>query len=68
LAFEGDRLYDLNRLKLPVVRVANAGAIPAGTANVNLTILYSSTKRIAPIPQSEFQVNKNIASQQNPGY
>jgi hypothetical protein len=68
LAFEGDRFYDLNRLKLPVARVANPGAIPAGTGNVNLNVPYSSTKRLAPIPQSEFTVNKNIATQQNPGY
>ena len=68
LAFEGDRLYDLNRLKLPVTRAVNNGAIPAGTNNVNLSIPYSSTKRIAPIPQSETTVNKNIANQQNPGY
>ena len=68
LAFEGDRFYDLNRLKLPVVRVANNGAIPAGTGNVNLTVPYSDYRRVAPIPQGEFTVNKNIASQQNPGY
>jgi hypothetical protein len=68
LAFEGDRFYDLNRLKLPVARVANAGAIQAGTGNVNLNVPYSSTKRIAPIPQGELTVNKNIAGQQNPGY
>ena len=68
LAFEGDRFYDLNRLKLPVARVANAGAIQAGTGNVNLNVAYSSTKRIAPIPQGEITVNKNIAGQQNPGY
>lgn len=68
LAFEGDRFYDLNRLKLPVVRVANNGAIPAGTGNVNLTVPYSDYRRVAPIPQGEFTVNKNIANQQNPGY
>jgi len=68
LAFEGDRFYDLNRLKLPVARVANGGAIQAGTGNVNLNVPYSSTKRIAPIPQGEITVNKNIAGQQNPGY
>ncbi len=68
LAFEGDRFYDLNRLKLPVARVSNAGAITAGTGNVNLTVPYTDYRRLAPIPQSEFTVNKNIASQQNPGY
>jgi len=63
LAFEGDRLYDLNRLKLPIVRADNPGAIPAP-----LTIPYPFDKRIAPIPQSELQSNANIAGQQNPGY
>lgn len=68
LAFEGDRLYDLNRLKLPVVRVSNLGAIPAGAGNVNLTIPYADYRRVAPIPQSEIQANPNIAAQQNIGY
>ncbi len=68
LAFEGDRFYDLNRLKLPVARSANGGAILAGTGNVNLNVAYSSTKRLAPIPQGETTVNMNIAGQQNPGY
>jgi hypothetical protein len=68
LAFEGDRFYDLNRLKQPIVRVSNAGAIPAGTGNINLTVPYSDYRRIAPIPQGEIQVNKNIAGQQNPNY
>jgi starch-binding outer membrane protein, SusD/RagB family len=68
LAFEGDRLFDLNRLKLPIARSANAGAIPAGTANVFLNIPYPDTKRVSPIPQGEIQTNANIAGQQNPGY
>jgi hypothetical protein len=68
LAFEGDRFYDLSRLKLPVARVANAGSIPAGTGNVNLNVTYADHRRIAPIPQGEIIVNKNIAGQQNPGY
>jgi hypothetical protein len=68
LAFEGDRFYDLNRLKLPIARVANAGAIQAGTSNVNLNVPYADTRRLAPIPQGEITVNKNIAGQQNPGY
>lgn len=63
LAFEGDRLYDLNRLKLPIDRVDNPGAIPAP-----LSIPYPSDKRVAPIPQNEIQSNPNIAGQQNPGY
>lgn len=68
LAFEGDRFYDLNRLKQGVARVANAGAIPAGTGNVNLNVPYADYRRLAPIPQGEFTVNKNIAGQQNSGY
>ena len=68
LAFEGDRLFDLNRLKLPIVRVQNAGAIPAGQGNTYLTIPYTDYRRIYPIPLSEIQANANIASQQNPGY
>lgn len=68
LAFEGDRLYDLNRLKLPIMREQNAGAIPAGAGNANLTIPYPDSRRVAPIPQNEIQANPNIAKQQNPGY
>ena len=68
LAFEGDRLYDLNRLKQTITRVQNGGAIPAGTGNVNLTITYPDNRRVGPIPQNEIQANINIASQQNPGY
>jgi hypothetical protein len=68
LAFEGDRFFDLNRLKRDIVRSANAGAVQAGTANANLVIPYSNTRRIAPVPQFEIQANANIAGQQNPGY
>lgn len=68
LAFEGDRLWDLNRLKRDIVRSQNAGAIPAGQNNSMLTIPYSDYRRILPIPQSETQVNPNLAAQQNPGY
>ena len=63
LAFEGDRFYDLNRLKIQVTRASNAGAIPAP-----LTIAYPFDKRLAPIPLTEIQANPNIAGQQNPGY
>jgi starch-binding outer membrane protein, SusD/RagB family len=63
LAFEGDRFFDLNRLKLPVNRASNNGAIPAP-----LLIAYPDNKRIAPIPQREIQANPTIAQQQNPGY
>jgi hypothetical protein len=61
LAFEGDRYYDLNRLKRDIVRTADPAAIPAP-----LTIPYSDDRRVAPIPQSELQANPNIT--QNPGY
>ena len=68
LAFEGDRLFDLNRLKLPVIRVQNAGAIPAGQGDKYLTIPYTDYRRIYPIPLTETKANPNIAGQQNPGY
>ncbi len=68
LAFEGDRLYDLNRLKLSINRIDNPGAISAGMNDANLIIPFPDNRRIAPIPQAEIQVNPNIASQQNPGY
>lgn len=63
LAFEGDRFSDLNRLKLPITRASNPGAIPAP-----LSIPYPSDKRLQPIPLTEIQSNPNIAGQQNPGY
>ena len=63
LAFEGDRLLDLNRLKLPMNRLQNPGSIPGPT-----NIPYPDDGRIQPIPQSEVQSNPNIANQQNPGY
>lgn len=68
LAFEGDRLHDLNRLQLPINRANNPGAIPAGSANVNLNIPYPDDRRIAPIPQAELQANPLLADDQNPGY
>ncbi|MHA4809676.1 RagB/SusD family nutrient uptake outer membrane protein [Flavitalea flava] len=68
LAFEGDRLYDLNRLKLAITRQSNPGAILAGPGDVNLTVPYPDNRRVQPIPQSETQANANIADQQNPGY
>lgn len=65
LAFEGDRLFDLNRLGLPVNRAVNAGSTPLGNG---LSIAYPDNLRIAPIPQAEILRNPTIASQQNPGY
>lgn len=63
LAFEGDRFFDLNRLKMPITRASNPGAIPAP-----LSIPYPFEKRLNPIPLTEIQANPNIANQQNPGY
>ncbi len=68
LAFEGDRLSDLNRLKLPVARGANPAALPAGPGNINLVIPYADYRRIAPIPLTEIEANPSIASEQNTGY
>jgi hypothetical protein len=65
LAFEGDRLFDMNRLGLPINRASNPGAAPSGDG---LTISYPSDLRIAPIPEQEILRNPTIASQQNPGY
>lgn len=65
LAFEGDRFYDLNRLKWDIVRgPQNPGSIPQGLA----TIPYTNDRRVAPIPLAEIQANANIKPQQNPGY
>ncbi|MFL9485257.1 RagB/SusD family nutrient uptake outer membrane protein [Chitinophagaceae bacterium LWZ2-11] len=63
LAFEGDRFYDLNRLKRDINRTANSSAITAPAS-----IPYTDYRRLAPIPLSEIQANVNIASQPNPGY
>ena len=65
LAFEGDRIYDLNRLKQGIVRgPVNPGSIP----QILTTIPYSDYRRIFPIPLNEIQANANIAGQQNPGF
>jgi hypothetical protein len=61
LAFEGDRFYDLNRLKRTIAREADPASIP-GPLQIN----YDNYHRVAPIPLSELQANPNI--DQNPGY
>lgn len=66
LAFEGDRLFTLNRLHLPIERVVNAGAIPL--TGTGLVTPYPDDYRIGPIPQVERLSNPNIKDQQNPGY
>nr|WP_199158902.1 RagB/SusD family nutrient uptake outer membrane protein [Pedobacter sp. ASV2] len=59
LAFEGDRLHTLNRLKRDIFR---SNVFPKGA----LTIPYTDFRRIGPIPQVEMIYNPNIS--QNPGY
>jgi starch-binding outer membrane protein, SusD/RagB family len=65
LAFEGDRLYDLNRLGQPINRTTNSGSAQSGNG---LAIPFPSNKRVAPIPLQETLRNPTIATQQNPGY
>lgn len=60
LAFEGDRLGDLNRLKQPIVR-SGAGYAP-GTQ----LIAADDGRRILPIPQAEKDANPQI--EQNDAY
>lgn len=57
LAFEGDRSYDLTRLKRDITRVG-------GTYSLT-SIPYTNNFRFAPIPQAERDVNPIT---QNPGY
>jgi starch-binding outer membrane protein, SusD/RagB family len=61
LAFEGDRLNDLNRLMRNFVRSVN---YPASARAID----YANPRRILPIPQAELDANPNIQGQQNPGY
>jgi starch-binding outer membrane protein, SusD/RagB family len=62
-AFEGMRYPDLQRLNRDVERVNLNSNYPA---TVPLEILFSSHKRIFPIPQTERDANPNIS--QNEGY
>jgi hypothetical protein len=59
LAFEGDRYGDMNRLKLNITRSSNFSSIA-------LSLPYSDTRRLFPIPQAELDPNPNM--KQNPGY
>ena len=63
LAFEGDRYWDLQRLKQDVVRVNQNNNYPSNTP---LVLPFGDEKRIWPIPQAEIDANNNI--EQNPGY
>ncbi len=58
LAFEGQRLWDLMRKKMDVVRT--------NCTSQTCLIPYASETVILPIPQNETDVNPNI--DQNPGY
>lgn len=59
LAFEGDRLHTLNRLKRDITR---STVYPAAARSIP----YSNFRRVGPIPQSELLVNPNVT--QNSGY
>jgi hypothetical protein len=63
LAFEGDRYWDIARLKLDVTRINLNNNYPSNTP---LTLASGDNKRIWPIPQDEIDANSNI--EQNPGY
>jgi hypothetical protein len=65
LAFEGDRFYDLQRLKRQIVRYNDDGADQKGDG---ATIPFPYSFRLMPIPQQEVLRNPTIASEQNPGY
>lgn len=60
LAYEGHRIFDLNRNKKGLVRV------DITTPDVVKSISYPSAKLIWPIPQREIDVNSNMV--QNKGY
>lgn len=65
LAFEGDRLYDLNRLKMDIDRgPANSGSLDPKVQKIT----YADYRRISPIGQTETQANPKLKAQQNPGY
>ncbi|MCK0160556.1 RagB/SusD family nutrient uptake outer membrane protein [Allomuricauda sp. F6463D] len=58
LAFEGQRLWDLMRNKMDIVRT--------NCTSQTCSISYGSDTVILPIPQNETDANPNI--EQNPGY
>lgn len=61
LAFEGDRFFDMQRLKRDIVRSTNYPA-------TSRTVPYTVFRRIQPIPQVEIDANPSIKPQQNTGY
>lgn len=65
LAFEGDRLYDLNRLQQSLHRNGTPyKGMPLDLKYID--IAYDYYKRIAPIPLDELNANSNMT--QNPEY
>ena len=64
LAFEGDRLYDMQRCGLDINRGTNSGA----ASGDGISIPFPNDLRVAPIPEQEILRNATIGSQQNPGY
>lgn len=72
---EGFRMSDLRRWGLGFNRIAgfaSAGMAAADfflqTNTDNITYSANDYRYVWPIPQGEFDVNPNIAGQQNPGY
>lgn len=59
-AFEGHRLFDLNRYQLPVEKDANC--------LVNCDVPFNDFKRVFPIPLGEMNNNTTPGFAQNPGY
>ncbi|MEN8249931.1 MAG: RagB/SusD family nutrient uptake outer membrane protein [Bacteroidota bacterium] len=63
LCFEGQRLWDLRRKQMDIVRVQCTSTT---VCNIPYTGVQESEKTILPIPQMEQDANPNI--EQNPGY
>jgi starch-binding outer membrane protein, SusD/RagB family len=68
LAFEGDRLFTLKRLKKSVERNMTYGdyANGAGTPYKSESLQAGDSKFVLPIPQNEINANENMV--QNDGY
>jgi hypothetical protein len=64
--FEGQRVFDLTRNGLAIVR--NYCNMPTEVATANCTFAAADPKMIAPIPQAEIDANPSIKGHQNEGY
>ncbi|MFD2919907.1 RagB/SusD family nutrient uptake outer membrane protein [Terrimonas rubra] len=62
LSFEGQRIHDLHRHKLPVTRIPQDAENALGA----VTLLPTAKEYYFPIPNSEMQANENMI--QNPTY